>query len=218
MNTLGIIFDFDGTMVENIHIHARCWTAIGKKFGVAIDEKFYLTRITGNGRAIIVNEVLSELMPTEEANRLFDEKEILYRQEFVKELDLIAGLRELLTELKQKNIPAIIASNAPVKNVEAAFEFMKLSEFNLQHLTPNEKYKGKPAPDLFLRAAEIIDVRPENCLVFEDSTTGFQAAESAGMRYIAVTLEKEPAPQFRPLLKIKDFKSINVQMLHELLK
>ena len=98
------------------------------------------------------------------------------------EFRLADGLPEFLDELADRQIPMTIATASMEKNVQFFFEHLGLDRwFSYDQVALNDgTMKGKPEPDIFLRAAELMGVRPEECMVFEDAKSGIEAARRAG--------------------------------------
>lgn len=96
----------------------------------------------------------------------------------------IPGVKELLMELKSRNILTAIASSSPVEFIDAVVDKLCLREYFDIIISGEEVQKGKPEPDVFLKAAEMLNVKPCECVVIEDSTNGVRAAASAGMKCI----------------------------------
>ncbi len=213
---IGVIFDLDGTMVANTEIHGRCWTAAAKKYGIEIDYDFYFNKISGNTTQVIATKVLAGLLDYERALQLCKDKEAIYREKYAAHLTLLPGLENFLLELKAQKIPMIIASNAPIENLEIVFKSLKLTEkFGLTFVDPRSVSKGKPAPDFFLKSAEILKCQPSECLVFEDSLAGFGAAEAAGMKYVAISAEGEAYQKAKPVRVIKDYCDYSIKALRQ---
>jgi HAD superfamily hydrolase (TIGR01509 family) len=124
--------------------------------------------------------------------RIEHEKESLYRETFRPVMKETPGLTALLNQLHQNGVPCAAASNSPKANVDFVLDEMGIRHF-FQAVTYRDLVKvGKPDPELFLMAAAGIGVSSEQCLVFEDSASGFKAARAAGMRYIAITFGADP--------------------------
>ena len=96
----------------------------------------------------------------------------------------ITGVVNLINELYSKGIKLIVASSAVRENIEVVLEKFDLNKYFLGYVSGQDVRKTKPNPDIFLKAAERIDVQPENCLVIEDAKHGVEAAKSAGMTCI----------------------------------
>lgn len=100
------------------------------------------------------------------------------------EMEPIDGIRELLAELKARNIPAAIASSSPPVFIKAVLRKFDLLDHFECVVSGEEVERGKPAPDVYLKAAELLGVKPQDCMVLEDARHGVAAAKAAGMKCI----------------------------------
>lgn len=99
-------------------------------------------------------------------------------------IEAIDGIKELLNELRQNKIITAVASSSPRFFIEAILETIRIREYFKVILSGEEVQRGKPSPDIFLKAAEMLRVNPQECVVIEDSKNGVKAALSAGMKCI----------------------------------
>ena len=110
------------------------------------------------------------------------DKETIYQQLIINDLQFAPGAEDLFDYLKSKAIPFTIATSADIFNVDFYYREMKLERwFDRQKVVYNDgTLKGKPEPDIFLRAASRLELQPADLIVFEDSKAGIKAAERAG--------------------------------------
>lgn len=132
---------------------------------------------------------------------------------------LVKGLPEFLDKLKEARIPLTIATGAPISNVKFYFKHLNLGKwFDINKVVYTDgSFKGKPEPDIFLKAAKNINVDIENCTVFEDAILGIEAAKRANAaKIIAVssTLENNKLLSIDGIsYVIKDFTEISIDNL-----
>ncbi len=180
----GFIFDLDGTLVANMALHEEAFALFTDRHG--------LPRLTGDMRARLDGKRNRDIFPIlferalspEEQSRFADEKEKLYRELSRGRLAPLPGLLRLLDTLERRRLPAALATSAPLAHT--------LSELGLtrrltQVVRSDTLARGKPHPDVFLAAAQLIEIRPEDCLAFEDAPAGVLAARAAGMGCVALT-------------------------------
>jgi len=124
----------------------------------------------------------------EEIQRWSLRKEVLYR-EVVQDwgIQALPGVRTWLERLAEARIPCAIGSSTEQKNVRLGLRLLGLESFFQAAITAEHVQQGKPAPDVFLRAAETVRMEPHRCVVFEDAPSGVAAARAAGMRVVGVT-------------------------------
>lgn len=178
------IFDMDGVIIDSEPLHFDVDRQTMAYYGHAVtqeDLERYVGMTNPEQWAIIREEYgigpTAEEIITYQMGRKIEELRSA-------ELEPIEGIRELLDELKQGGIPRAIASSSPPVFIEAVVEKFGLqNEFDVV-VSGEQVPKGKPAPDVYLRAAELLGVDPAHCVVLEDSKHGIAAAKAAGMRCI----------------------------------
>lgn len=186
----GIIFDFNGTMFWDTPFHEKAWNEMAMKMiGKKLSKKELAQKMYGRTNTAIIEFVLGRKISSEESKSIANEKETLYRNiclQNIEKLKFAPGLEELLNHLKEKNIPMTIATSSDKDNVDFFIEQFQLEKwFDTEKIIfNNDSLAGKPAPDIFLKALKAINIGPRNCIVFEDSPSGFLAAHNAGIDMI----------------------------------
>ncbi|MDT2672967.1 HAD family hydrolase [Enterococcus dongliensis] len=181
----GIIFDFNGTMFMDSDLHEAAWLYVIQKYTEKkMTEEDILKHIHGKTNDVILRHFISSELTDEQVEQLSDEKEAYYRKLVLASPNhqgFTKGLKEVLTYSKEKKIPMTIASASPKVNIDFYFDYLNLGDwFEYDQIVYHTgTFPGKPAPDIFLIAAQKIAVEPENCLVVEDSYSGLQAARNA---------------------------------------
>jgi beta-phosphoglucomutase len=181
----GIIFDFNGTMFLDSHLHEEAWIHMIKRYSSAkITEEDILLNVHGRTNNEILTHFISADLSSEQISQLSDEKEALYRELCLKEpeqLMLTTGLIETLEQLKKTQIPITIATATTKENLDFYFEVFHLENwFDYSKVVyDNGTFPGKPAPDIFLLAAKKLAASPSQCLVIEDAFSGLTAAKNA---------------------------------------
>jgi beta-phosphoglucomutase len=182
-----VIFDIDGTIVDNMHLHAEAFAVFAERHGLPPLTREDRARLDGRRNSEIFPILFKRDVARDEWLAYEHEKEGLYRELSRGRLAPLSGLHQLIDRLKQEEIPMALATSAPKPNVEHT-----LAELNLAGAFPiivrgDEVARGKPAPDVFIEAARRLGVEPAGCLVFEDAPMGIEAAQAAGMRVVALT-------------------------------
>ncbi|HEX7282344.1 MAG TPA: HAD family phosphatase [Vicinamibacterales bacterium] len=193
-----VIFDIDGTIVDNMHLHAEAFAVFAERHGLPPLTTGDRARLDGRRNSEIFPILFKREVPREEWLAYEHEKESLYRELSKGRLAPMKGLRLLIDRLRESAVPMALATSAPEANV-----IHTLSELDLIDAFPvivrgDQVPRGKPAPDVFLEAARRLGVPPHDCLVFEDAPMGIEAAHAAGMRVVALTTSF-PAAQFEQL-------------------
>ncbi|MHC1773220.1 MAG: HAD family hydrolase [Flexilinea sp.] len=195
----GIIFDFNGTLYFDTDKQEEAWQILFKKYhGRDIQPTEFRDYMHGRVNTAIMDYFLGESASEEMRYQVMSEKEEVYRQiaKADKEnLHLVRGAAELFDDLKQRNIPFTIATASEISNVRFYFEAFPLKRWlsGPEAIVYDDgTFPGKPAPDIYLRAAALIGIKPADCMVVEDSLSGLKAAENAGAgKIIAVKSDQD---------------------------
>lgn len=182
----GILFDFNGTMFYDGQIQETSWRSYLKsKIGREVTEKEFQEYVHGRNADDTLQYFLNRKLSKTEIEQIAEEKEVTYRELCLKDKDrfkLAEGLEEFLDYLKKNNIPCTIATASGIKNVRFFFEHLNLAKwFDINKVVYDDgTIKGKPEPEIYLRAAEKIKIPIKECMVFEDAKSGIIAADRAG--------------------------------------
>lgn len=184
----GCIFDFNGTLLFDTPAHADAWRAFLLEEGVAVSDTDIQKHIQGRPNPDILRHFLGELTD-QEILTCSKRKEEKYRAVCLQKNDwfrLVDGVSEMFDRLRAEEVPFTIATSSQWDNVSFYFEHLGLDRwFTPETLVfDNGKMRGKPAPDIYLRAMALIGCRPDECAVFEDSLSGIQAGRAAGAGWI----------------------------------
>lgn len=195
----GVIFDFNGTMVFDEKFHASAWKKFfSEKIDMKISDEDYQKFFQGVNVNVILEKFFNKKFSDEELAELTEEKEKIYRDLCLAsgEFKLVDGLENFLDELKKNHVPRTIATAAGLNNVKFFFKNLNLSKwFNREYVVYDDgTLPGKPAPDMYLKAAEVIGVEISDCIIFEDSRSGIKAAKRSRAHKVVgltSTLDKE---------------------------
>ena len=183
----GIIFDFNGTLFFDSHMHYEAWRIFSKKLrGNEFTDQEMREKMFGRTNADIIEYAIGEKPTQEMVEKLAKEKEGWYRQMCLNNPEtfvLSPGAENFLNYLKANNIPMTIATMSEWDNVEFYIKEFKLARwFDLEKIVySNGKIPGKPAPDIYEIAAKNIGLNPKDCIVVEDAISGINSANSAGI-------------------------------------
>lgn len=183
----GIIFDWDGVIIDSRQQHEKSWERLAVEENRVLPEGHFLKGF-GMKNDRIIPEILKWATDPAEVKRLATRKEETYR-EIVREDGIapLPGVRELLEELAKAQIPCVIGSSTERKNIEAILDVIGLRSCFQSIVSADDAVHGKPHPEIFLKAAERIEISPRFCIVFEDTQVGIDAARAGEMRVVAVT-------------------------------
>ena len=182
-----VIFDIDGTIVDNMHLHAEAFGVFAERHGLPALTPEDRARLDGRRNSEIFPILFKRDVPREEWRRYEEEKEGLYRELSRGRLTPMPGLQQLIRKLKDDHIAVALATSAPEPNVTHTLRELSLAGVFPIIVRGDQVERGKPAPDVFLEAARQLNVPPAQCLVFEDAPMGVVAAQAAGMPVVALT-------------------------------
>ena len=216
MNYRGVLFDFNGTLFFDSEKHKEAWQIfLPEKLGIDITEAEVRKNCLGQSNHEILTRYFGLDLPKSEIDRLADEKESLYRSLCLKDektFHMVKGAETYFDHLKELKIPFTIATGSEIGNVSFYFKEFGIGRwFSLDKMVWDDGViPGKPAPDLYLRAAEKIGVPASECLIFEDSRSGVQSARNAGAYGVVQLLEKDGDPLYDgTLLTVRDFTDVS---------
>lgn len=188
MKYKAVIFDLDGVICHTDKYHYKAWKAIADKLNIYFDEKIN-NRLRGVSRMESFNIILENYagnMLDDEKLKYTEEKNEIYKQ-LLNEMssnDLSDEVKETLDKLREKNIKLAIGSSS--KNTKFILNQIGLGSYFDAVSDGNNISKSKPDPEVFLKAAEYLDVDPKKCLVIEDAEAGIEAAIAGKMDCAAI--------------------------------
>ena len=215
LESAAAIFDMDGTLTDNTPFHYKAWQQLFKKHGLPeLSRETYLSDISGVPIMNTVKKMFGEDLGEAEQQTLIKEKQQLYEQAFLPYLRPINGLENFLAELKNAGAKIALATSSGMEDVDFIFNTIKIRQYFDAIITGSMVSRPKPSPQIFLKAAERLNVHPEKCVVFEDSLSGLKAGRSAGMKVTGITTA-HPTETITKLadLVIDDYADISLHKL-----
>jgi beta-phosphoglucomutase len=182
-----VIFDIDGTIVDNMHLHAEAFAVFAERHGLPPLTTEDRARLDGRRNSEIFPILFKREVPREEWLAYEEEKEGLYRELSRGRLQPMKGLQGLIERLRASGIAMALATSAPEANVTHTLRELGMSDVFAVIVRGDQVPRGKPAPDVFIEAARRLGMAPSECLVFEDAPMGIAAAQAAGMPVVALT-------------------------------
>lgn len=212
----GVIFDWDGVIVDSSAQHERSWEMVAAERNLPLPEGHF-KRGFGKKNEIIIPDLGWATDPAEIAE-LGDRKEELYR-ELVRAdgIEPLPGVRELLSALRDAGVPCAVGSSTPRVNLDTLFAILSLGEYFQAVVSGNDVKHGKPAPDVFLLAAQKLGIAPGSCVVVEDAFVGIEAAHAGGMKCVAVATTNPLESLGMADLAVGSLEGVTVGQLRELL-
>ena len=196
-----VIFDLDGVIVSTDDCHYRAWKKMADEEGIYFDREIN-NRLRGVSRMTSLDIVL------ERADKEYSESEKLalaerknnYYKELICELtpnDILPGAMETLEKLKENGIKIAIGSSS--KNTPIILKQIGLDNFFDAVSDGTNITHSKPDPEVFLKAAEMLKIAPEDCMIVEDADAGIEAGKRAGMKTLSVQGAKGADFEFKDL-------------------
>ena len=199
------IFDFDGVIADSVYAHFAAERDILKRFGIHFSLDQYKNEYTGMPVRQIFDKILKIHNKTANLDEIVREK-ILAVESNANEVKPIDGIQEILRFLKEKGYHIGLASGANRSFVNIVLKNLNLENYFEAVLTLEDSSKGKPDPDIFLKAATVLGFPPSECVVVEDGVLGMQAAKNAKMKCIGLVSDNNEYPcdfTIHRLLEIK---------------
>lgn len=186
MKTIACIFDWDGVVVDSNDMHVHTWELMARERGMPCPNVDTIGKC-GLRTEAVIRELLKWPVSEAEIDALGFHKEELFREMVRREgIKPIAGVLSFIRELKGHGLPRAVGSSAPRLNVDCGMQALKLEGQFDAIITGEDVRRGKPDPEIFLKAAATVSMPPANCVVFEDAPAGVAAARAAGMRVVGI--------------------------------
>jgi len=209
-----VIWDLDGVILDSADEHRRAWLRLAREEGIPMtDADFWAT--FGKRNNDIFATLWGNLTP-EQVKILSDRKEMYFRELIRESAAALPGAIELMQELRDAHFSQALASSAPIENIDLISDVLGLNQYLSILVSGETVAKGKPAPDIFLKAAAELHMHPTVCLVIEDAVAGVEAAHAAAMRCIAVAGNRDLPGLHKAELMVKDLTEVDLKRIQQL--
>ncbi|MFH1118690.1 MAG: HAD family phosphatase [Bacteroidota bacterium] len=215
---LAVIFDMDGVLVDNFAWHLLAWETFCKKHKKHISSDEFRNNVFGGNNTDHLRYIFGSDISNELIGQYSIEKETIYREIYRGKVIPVAGIIEFLDQLKKTGIPLAIATSAERANVDFILDAIGCKDVFDVIVDSSMIRKGKPDPEVFLRAADLLGAKPDKCVIFEDSLKGIEASLRAGMKVIGLATTHYYAELTEAHKVISDFNQIVPEDLEQLLK
>ena len=186
MENIGILFDWDGVIIDSSRQHEASWERLAREEGRVLPEGHFKTGF-GKKNEWIIPQLLNWASEPAEVRRLSLRKEAAYREIVVESgLNALPGVRVFLERLRDAGVPNCIGSSTHRENITTIVGVLGFEGLFGGMVTSEDVAHGKPHPDVFLKAAAKTGVAPERCVVFEDALAGIEAGHAGGMKVVGV--------------------------------
>jgi len=209
------LFDLNGTMIDDMQYHIRAWHDILNSLGANISMERMKEECYGKNE-----ELLDRMFPgrfsDKEKSRMSMEKETAYQNVFRPHLKLINGLNELMERASKKGISMAIGSAAIMYNIDFVLDGLNIRHYINAIVSADDVTVSKPDPETYLKCAELLGKNPDECIVFEDSPKGVEAAANAKMQCVVLTTmhtSEEFSRYDNIICIVKDYRDPQLAML-----
>lgn len=180
-----LIFDCDGTLADTLPIHYQAWADVVRQFGGHMPKSWYFQRV-----GVSTVELIDQLNQSFGLNLPMGPVKQAKHQRFA---ELLSGVQPIVPVVEvvyafAGKLPLAVASGGSRPSVDRTLAHLGLTDLFQTIVTIEDVAQGKPAPDLFLKAAQRLQCRPQDCVVYEDSEVGVQAAQAAQMGWVKVAV------------------------------
>lgn len=190
MSSLGVIFDMDGVLVDSNTVHFETFQMMAQMLGTTFSAELW-SRTIGMHNNAIFPLWLGEGLSPEKVAELAAQKEAMYREHAAKVLKPVTGAKALVEALHADGgFKLAVGSSGPRENVALAIKLLNIAHCFDAVVTGHDVSRGKPDPEIFLKAGAQIGVEASKCLVIEDAPQGIRAALAAKMRVVGLTTSK----------------------------
>lgn len=181
------IFDMNGTMINDMHYHELAWyNILVNELGANLTREEVKMNMYGKNEELFARVFGADAYTPEQVGTFTLRKEGEYREEFLPQLKLIDGLDSFLTKAAASQVKMAIGTAAITANVDFVLDNLNIRHYFPVVVGPEDVAESKPHPEVFLKAAQQLGVSPSECVVFEDSPKGIEAARRAGMKAVGI--------------------------------
>lgn len=213
---IAALFDMDGVIVHTNPYHKKAFKIFLDKYDISISDQELKDHVYGRTNEEIFPYIFGDKYTEEKGKEWADEKEAMFRDLYKEDVEPVSGLLDFLDELQRRKIKAAVGTSAPVENLDFIMDSLDLRHYFDAFLHSANVSKGKPDPEIYLKAAEQLNVDPNSCVVFEDSVAGVKAGLNAKMKVVAVATTHTPEEFEGAHLVIEDFEGLTMERLFSL--
>ncbi len=214
--TAAFLFDMDGTMADNMQYHLQAWERAVDEAGSDLKGDALMEQLYGKNAEVIERIFGQGKISDDQVKKISENKEKYYHELYVSHIKLLPGLKDFLTEAQGMGVQLAIATAGLKENVWFIVDHTGTRRLFSAFISDEDVQRSKPDPETFISAAGALDISPEQCIVFEDSPKGIQAARDANMKAVALLTSKQEdafASFSNVIRTIPDYTGLSVQEL-----
>jgi len=210
-----VIFDMDGVLADTGSIHFESWVKMAKEIGLEFTRDMF-KQTFGQQSPTITRKLVGPEVDNNLVEKWANLKEQYYRKMVKDKLTPLPGVIRIINDLKSEGFKLAVGSSGPPENVDLLLTKLKIKDYFDTIITVAEVKKGKPEPDVFLMAANYLNINPRNCIVIEDAPVGIEAAKRAGMQSVALTTTHDKEELLDANLIVSDLSKISINDIKKL--
>jgi|SRR3990167_7665589 len=211
-----VIFDKDGVIVETSRLHFEKWKKTFARYNKKLTREFHLKNLSGRSSRENIKTHLDSAVSNEDLSKILQEQIDFILAMYDKYVTVVPGFLDFLKKLKKNNIPTALATSSRKESSDFIIDRLKIRSYFRSIINGDNVINAKPDPEIYFKAAKNLHVKPYDCVVFEDSYSGVEAAKQAGMKVILVMTSHTQAEIPAVDLAIKDFTKICIREVMEI--
>jgi len=216
MTLKAAIFDLDGVIVDTVPLHFKAWQSMFSEYGKSFTFEDYKQKVDGIPRLAGCRAVLTDVSE-DVIKEASDKKQGYYEEQLKQEgVTVYDTTIKLIKEILAAGIKTAVVSSS--KNCPLILEKTNIADLFEVRLSGHDIVKGKPDPQIFLMAAEKLNVEPKDCLVFEDAVLGVGAGKRAGMKCVGIDRDKKPHLLKEADIVVEDLSELDLAKLQTISK
>lgn len=188
MDRKSFLFDLNGTMINDMEFHIDVWhDVLNNDLQAKLSRAEVRSHMYGRNQELLIRVFGDKRFTTEEADAISHQKEVKYQALYKPHLDLLPGLFAFLERAQRNKTKMAIGSAASLFNIDFALDNLNIRHYFEYIVSGDDVKNSKPHPETYLKGADLLQVEPASCIVFEDAPKGVEAALNAGMKCVVIT-------------------------------
>lgn len=211
-----MIFDMDGVLVDSNPFHKLAWKEFCRVHGMDMNDGELSAHVYGRMNRDALEYLFGDLSEPEVEKYARDKENLFYELAHEK-LPAVPGVGDFLQKARKAGVPMAVATSASQANVDFTMAETGFRPFFDKIVDESGVAKGKPAPDIYLKAAQVMGISPDRCVVFEDSFAGIRSGMDAGMKVVGLATTHTPQELSRETdAVVRDFNELSLEKVRKL--